>query len=130
MCVSSLTNPLSDIRHAESSPPAPRACHAEVRRRRIPFQLAPDLPGERRLPNDERGVRPGEAFGLRLSFLALFLRPHPSLPNPLNSAIMWLFRVASWTLAKQRTFIWLVAIGLGVFIVLFPFGFMLLLRYT
>ena len=41
---------------------------------------------------------------------------------------MWLFRVAGWTPRKQRFFTWLIAVSVGAFIVLFPFGFMLLLR--
>ena len=41
---------------------------------------------------------------------------------------LWIFRAASWSQARQRVFTWLVAMGTGVFIVLFPFGFRLLTR--
>jgi len=41
---------------------------------------------------------------------------------------MWLFWVAGWTPRKQRIFTWLIAVCVGAFIVLFPFGFMRLLR--
>jgi hypothetical protein len=41
---------------------------------------------------------------------------------------LWIFRVANWSLAKQRVFICLVAIGMGVFIVFFPYGIKFLTR--
>ena len=41
---------------------------------------------------------------------------------------LWIFRVASWSLARQRIFTRLVAISTGVFIVFFPFGFRILTR--
>jgi len=41
--------------------------------------------GKRRLPHEERRIRTGEAFGLRLSCLALFLGANPSLPKLKNA---------------------------------------------
>ncbi len=41
---------------------------------------------------------------------------------------IWLFHVANWSAQKQRFFTWLVALGTGVFIILFPWGFALLFQ--